>query len=248
MKVSLILFALLLIASPAPADDGLRLLREGNRLFEEENYVQAGEKFRQALEQDPGNTKALFNLGNALYRQGRPEEAADVFEALSQLTQDASLRADALHNLGNSQLGSGKIPESIESYKESLRLNPEDEDTRYNLVYAMNLLEEMPPENGESPDEAGDEDTDDEHRADRPEGQKEEQQPGDDQPGDDRPEDGLQDISPHESETQEHRPEQLTQEEAERILDALNRQEQRIQEQVERKADTTATVTPRRNW
>ncbi len=248
MKASLILFALLLIASLAPANEGLRLLREGNRFFEEENYARAGEKFSQALEQDPGNTRALFNLGNSLYRQGRLEEAAEVFETLNQLTQDASIRADALHNLGNSQLGGGNIRESIESYKESLRLNPEDEDTRYNLAYAMNLLEETPPEHGESPDEAGDEDKDDEQREDLPEGQEEEQQPGDDRPGDDRPEDGLQDTPPHESETQDHRPDQLTREEAERILDALNRQEQRVQEQVERKADTTATVTPRRNW
>ncbi len=238
MKTPLMLLLILLMTSPAQHTEGLRLLREGNRLFEEGNFSQAEEKFRKALEKDSNNTKALFNLGNSLYRQGRLGEAAEVFETLNHLAGESSIRADALHNLGNSQLGAGKIPESIESYKESLRLNPEDEDTRYNLAYAMKLLEEMPPEHQEAPGEKGDQEHDEQQQEGQPEGQEEDQQP----------EDARPDEMPGDPETEELPSGQLSPEDAERILDALNRQEQNVQENVKRKADTTAVPTPRRNW
>ncbi len=216
----------LLLATDTYASDARQRIREGNRLFEEGNYAEAEAKYRQSLEAESNNYKALFNLGNTLYRQGRLEEARQVFDMLSYQAPSETEQANVLHNLGNAYLGAGQLAESIEAYKQALRLRPEDEDTRYNLAYALNLLDEMPPQ--EEP-EAGDSQEDQDE--DPEEGMHEEQAPGT------APED-----------TGPDRMEQLSHEDAEKILDALKQQEQKIQEQINREDHTKETVRTQREW
>ncbi len=237
MRYLLMTFALFLIVCASSAGNERQLLREGNRLFEEGKYLEAEAMYRKSLEIDPDNFRAWHNLGNALHQQGRLEEAAEVYRQLIRQAPSDDARAAGWHNLGNSLLADGNIAESIEAYKEGLRLAPMDEDTRYNLAYAFNLLEEQPPE---SQDDTCDGDG---------EGDEEQEQPQNGDNGDDDSEsapeqdqqNGEQDRSP------DQRPDNLSPEEAERILEALRQQEQKVQEEINRD-QSSEPVRREREW
>ncbi len=238
------------------AGDVRQMIREGNRLFEQEQYAEAEEQYRRALTLDEDNENALFNLGNALYMQGRLDEAQAIFESLSYDFEEPQKLTDALHNLGNSFLGQQRIPESIESYKDALRIAPDQEDTRYNLAYARRLLDEMPPQDQPGPDQDsnGEDETDGEpdhgegDAAPDPDDMDDQQDEGvdegvdEDQPVDQEstPLDDADDSPP--------RMDELTKEDAERILEALMRDEERVQREVNRDDTIPDTLRTNKEW
>lgn len=104
-------------------------------------YQKAETLYRKALSETPNYDKGNYNLGTALYRQEKYDEAAQTFEQVAkQESSDKSLRAKAFHNLGNALMKQEKFQESVDAYKNSLKLNPKDMDTKYNLEYAKKKL------------------------------------------------------------------------------------------------------------
>ncbi len=223
-----------------------QLLREGNRLYQEERYADAEEKYRESLRLEENNIRALFNLGNALYKQGRYSEAQAVFGEITRVTEDHDKLADVLHNLGNSFLGQALIEESIEAYKDALRLSPDQEDTRYNLSYARRLLSELPPD--QQP-QAGEGDPGDDGEEETPGGDTGTEPREDDGAEGDEEQPGEQDTpSPDGTDQIPDRPDQLSREDAERILEALKREEERILEEVVRDDSIADTLRIEREW
>lgn len=117
-----------------------KFIREGNKYYKDEKYIDAEVQYKKALETDSNSLKANFNLANSLYNQGRFEESGNIYQNLSNQNIDKEVLAKAYHNLGNSLLKAKKYPESIDAYKKSLRLKPDDLDTKYNLEYAKKML------------------------------------------------------------------------------------------------------------
>lgn len=125
-------------------------VRKGNRAYKNETYDNAQAAYHQALSIDSTYYKAQYNLGNALYRQKQYGEAAQSFgKALMSPDLTKSQRSQVLHNKGNSHLQAGlqdrdngmeQFQQAVDDYKEALKLNPKNEDTRYNLSYAQKLL------------------------------------------------------------------------------------------------------------
>ena len=122
--------------------DFRKLVREGNRQYNAGKAVEAETSYRGALAVDEKSNLATFNLGNAMYRQEKFEEAGKKFEEAALGTSDKMEKAKAFHNLGNSYLQQQKFKESIEAYKQALRNNPNDLETKYNLSFAMNMLKQ----------------------------------------------------------------------------------------------------------
>lgn len=119
-------------------------IRSGNRAYEAQDYAGSEEKYRAALEKQPASYEAAFNLGDALYKQGRYEESLQVFDSLSKsplLT--AEQMSKVYHNMGNALFAQQKLQEAAESYKQSLRARPDDLETKYNLAYVQKLLEDQ---------------------------------------------------------------------------------------------------------
>src|ERR1043166_3854445 len=118
-----------------------KLLREGNKLYQEKKFVDAEVKYKKSMDINKTSTPAHFNLGDAYYRQGKFEDAAQQFAPLG---ADKKLSSDeqhkSWHNLGNAYLQSKKYEESVSAFKSALRINPKDSDTRYNLAYAQAML------------------------------------------------------------------------------------------------------------
>ncbi|MCX7880738.1 MAG: tetratricopeptide repeat protein [Ignavibacteria bacterium] len=116
------------------------LLREGNGKYKSEKYNEAEILYRKSLEKDPKENRAVYNLGNSLYKQDKTSEARNKYNELLHQTTDPREKAKIYYNIGNSFLKEKKYRESIEYYKKSLRLNPKDFDSKYNLEYAKRML------------------------------------------------------------------------------------------------------------
>jgi|GEM_PF-350211 len=126
----------------AAKNDKYYYTREGNRRYEKQQYDKAEELYNKANRQDPNSFAAIFNKGDALYKQGKFEEAQRQFEILAQRSSTSDTMALVHHNVGNTLLQQKKYQESIDAYKKALRLNPGDDEARYNLAYAQKKLKE----------------------------------------------------------------------------------------------------------
>jgi len=133
--------------------DFRNLVRDGNKAYNAQKVEDAEKSYRRALDVDEKSNLATFNLGNAMYRQQKFEEAGREFEKAASGATDKMDKALAYHNLGNSYLQQQKLKESIEAYKQALRNNPNDADTKYNLSYAMNLLKQQEEQKNKSPED-----------------------------------------------------------------------------------------------
>jgi Ca-activated chloride channel homolog len=152
VKISLAVLFILGISFTASAQKERKFIREGNDYFKEGlkdtskldtvSFRKAEVAYRRALEIKPNDFHWQFNLADAIYKQKKSEEAATEFEKLSDQTQKPIEKAAIYHNLGNSFLTQKKFDPSIEAYKKSLRINPNDPETKYNLAYAMKMKKE----------------------------------------------------------------------------------------------------------
>ena len=134
----LLLFPLSVIAQKESDD-----IRAGNRLYKEKKYTEAEIEYRKALQKNNKSFEANYNLGNALFRQGKYDKAFEHYKNALPLTSDKQKTAYDFHNLGNTFMSGGKIEEAISAYKTALKNNPKDNETRYNLAYAMSQLKKQ---------------------------------------------------------------------------------------------------------
>lgn len=149
MKIYVITAILLIITFSGYSQNERRFVRQGNRYYlqglkdttrlDTASFSRAENEYRRALDKKPDDLRWNFNLSNSQYKQLQLEEAAGSYRRLAEQAETPAEKARALHNLGNSLLFQQKIDESIEAYKEALRNNPSDLDTKYNLAYAQML-------------------------------------------------------------------------------------------------------------
>ena len=139
------LIAALALAIPAQAQKWPERsrVRRGNRAYERLDYGRAEERYQQALELCDTCFEAKFNLGDALYKQQRYDEAEKIFTALAADSTRSDLdRAHSFYNLGNSLFQQKKYQEALSAFKRSLRLNPADLETKYNYAYTKKYIED----------------------------------------------------------------------------------------------------------
>ena len=143
MRSILILFLLFFSVSLVYAQPAQKLVRSGNNAYNDGHFKEAEIDYRKALTKSPGSPKATFNLGNSLYKQQNYDQALAQYLKLAQSENKEAPKANVYYNIGNSLLENKKYKESIDAYKMALRQNPKDEDTRYNLSYAMTKLQQQ---------------------------------------------------------------------------------------------------------
>jgi len=197
-------------------------LRQGNESYKKQNFKQADSLYRKALKVDSNSIKAKFNLGDALYKQNKMEEAQEYFKKLAENpTSDDRLKAESYHNLGNSLLKQNKLEESIEAYKKSLKINPTDEDTRYNLAYAQKKLKN----------------------------QQEQQQQNQNGDGNGGGNENQQQQQQNDDQQQQQPQQGMTKEDAQRILDALKNDEKKTKDKVDKnKSQNSGGSSNDKDW
>ena len=229
-----ILFALLCLTSRAQTDKGL--IRHGNKEFKNGNYSEAEVNYRKSLDKEY-NPKAQFNLGDALYEQKNYEEALKAFSGVTERNTSKEIEANAYYNLGNTLMAQEKYGEAFESYKKALKINPDDEDSRYNLEYARwKMIQQQQQENqNQQQDQEQDQEQDQQQQ------QQQQDQNQDQQQNQEQEQDQQQ-----QQQQQQH---QMSKEDAERMLKALENQEKETMEEMnEKKASQMQKRKSEKDW
>ena len=237
MKVRLTLFVILLNSVVVFAQHPNSKIRKGNTAYKDSSYSDAEQLYREALMKDQSSYEASFNMADAIYKQERYSEANSLFKALSEKTDDKIKKSESYHNLGNSLLKEQKLDEAIEAYKNALRNNPKDLDTKHNLAYAMrmkNQSQEQEKEDQKEKDNKEEKEEQKEDEKDKGENQNEKEE----QSEEEKKEEPKQPQDPNE----------MTEEEAQQILDALQQQEKELQEDLQKKKQQGVKLKILKDW
>ncbi len=191
-------------------------LRSGNKLFGDSLFVKAEVDYRKALEKNPQSADAMYNLGNALMMQQKAKEAMEQFEAASKVEKNKDKLSHIYHNMGVILQSSKQLPQCIEAYKEALRNNPHDDETRYNLALAQKQLKDQQQQQQQN-----------QQNQDK-EQQKQEQKQEDKQQDKDRQEQNQQQNQ------QQQNQNQMSKENAEQLLNAVMQDEKDVQDKVKK--------------
>ena len=205
------------------------LVREGNKLYKEKKFSDAEVSYKKSLNVNKESRYGQFNLGNAYYKQGKFDDAIKQFTPLGTDKKfDKVEQSNAYHNLGNSYLQTKKYEESIAAFKNSLKLNPHDSDTRYNLAYAQAMLQKQQQQQKKDKNDQKKDDKKDDKKDQQNEKDKNDQQKKDEQ------------------KQAQKQPQKISKEDAEKILQALNNDEKNIQKKAQ-KIDAKKVVIEK-NW
>ena len=231
------------LSFPAWAQEDKKEVREGIKKYRDEQYNEAEIAFRRGLEKDSLSYIAKFNLGDALYKQNQFEQAETLFKNLSpdEHQTDAG-RAKLMHNLGNTQLQQKKYKESIDAYKQSLRLNPTDDETRSNLAYAQRMLkneEQQQQQQNQNQDKNND----------KNQQQNQDQQQDQNQNQNDKQDDKEQQNDKNDQQQQQQQEPKISPQQAQQILEAVQSNEKETQEKVKKeKAKALGKYKTEKNW
>lgn len=214
-------------------------LRSGNRLFKDSTFVKAEVDYRKALDLDPKSTDAIYNLGNSLLMQEKAKEAMEQFEAASRIEKDKEKLAQIYHNMGVILQSSKQLPQCIEAYKEALRNNPKDDETRYNLALAQKQLKDQ-QQNQDQQNQNQDQKKD-QQKQDQKQDDKQQQQ------NKDQKDQNKKDQQQDQNQQQQQQKNQMSKENAEQLLKAAMQDEKDVQEKV-KKAIQMQGKKLEKNW
>lgn len=212
--------------------------RSGVKEYLAGDYPDAELDFMKALEYDSTSFAANYNTASTLYKLGKYGEANEILAKLANNNESQEYLPDMLHNLGNNFMKQEMYDKAIEAYKNSLRLRPDDDETRYNLSYAQAKLKQQEQENEDNKDK----DKQDEKNKDENQDQqdKEDQQQQQDQ------QQQNQDEKKDQPQPQENK--ELSKEDVERILQAIQQQEKDVKEKVDKEKAKVKKVKTEKDW
>ena len=191
-------------------------LRSGNKLYNDSLFIKAEVDYRKALEINPKSTDAMFNLANALLMQQKAQEAMEQYESVSKIEKDKEKLAQIYHNMGVILQSSKQLPQCIEAYKESLRNNPKDDETRYNLALAQKQLKDQQQ---------------DQQNQDQQQQQQEQKEEKQDQNKDQQEQNQDQQQQPQQ---QQQNKNEMSKENAQQLLNAVMQDEKNVQDKVKK--------------
>jgi len=137
MRPFLLSIAILLLSVHASSQNAPENILKGNQLYQQSHFDLAEVQYRKALEYEPDNEKAKYNLANALQKQNKYDEAVKILDDLAPNAKNNSLKSTAWYNQGVAYSKMKNLDASIESYKKALRINPNDKEARENLEKAL---------------------------------------------------------------------------------------------------------------
>ncbi|MEO5888729.1 MAG: VWA domain-containing protein [Ferruginibacter sp.] len=217
-------FLLIIFLAPlaSMAQNDNELIKKGNKAYNKKDYDVARENYKKAVEKNPANQKAQYNLGNALYKSKKPEDAVAAYDAAIQNSKLPVDKATAFYNKGVVLQNNKKLPECIAAYKNSLRLNPKDEDARLNLQKALEQQKQQQQ-------------------------QKENDNKKEKKPKDDPKKKDQQQPENKKEDQPKPQPSKMTKKEAEERLNALLQQEKKLQDKL-RKVNAASPEKPTKDW
>ena len=233
------MFLWISVGSDAYAQEERRFIRQGNRHFENQELDKSEEAYRKALEKESNSFIAGFNLGDVLYEQENYEEAIKQFYSLSNITDDKEQLAKVFHNLGNTLLKEKQLKQSVEAYKQALRNNPGDMDTKHNLAYAQRLLNQQQQQQQQ---QQQDQKKDQQNEQDQKKEQDQSQQ------GQEQEQDQKKQQQQQQEQQQQQQEQKMSKEDAERILQSLEENEKELQKKIKEKKSRANRQKSDKDW
>jgi len=247
-----------------------RLLQSADTELNSDNFSAAEVDLRKAIALSPGNEVGKYNLGNAYYNKKLNDEAMRRFVQAAGVAEGKSEKHKAYHNLGNTFMNAKKYQEAVEAYKNALRNNPTDDETRYNFALAKDMLEKNPPEGGgdddkkeenkeenedkkENKDDKGEnkegDDGDEKENEDKGD-EKDENKEGDNEKDKGKPKDPNEqkDGEGEKPKQQQPVPGQLSPQQVKNLLEAMNNEEKKVQDKMNARKRKGAKVKSNKDW
>ena len=215
--ILLLLTAISVSAQKAERD----YIRKGNRAYKDSTYVNAEVNYRKAIDVNPKSAISMYNLGNTLMQQNKLQEAMEQFVAATKMEKDKGNLAQIYHNMGVIFQSGKDYAKAVEAYKESLRNNPKDNETRYNLALAQKMLKDQ-EQNQQNQDQKQDQNQD------KKEQEKEQDKDKQDQNQQDQQNQDQQQQPPQPQENQ------MSKENAEQLLKSVMQDEKDVQDKVKK--------------
>jgi len=215
--------------SNAPKQNVRPELRQGNKLYSEKKYKEAQLSYGAALQKDPSSQTGLFNLGDAMYKNKDYDNSRKALEASAKISKDKNEQARAYHNIGNSYLEEKKWEDAINAYKQSLKLNPSDADTKYNLAYANAMMKK---DGGGKNNKDKNKDKKDQDKKDQD--KKDQDKKDEDKKDQDKKDGDKGDNKDQQQKQPQAQPSKLSKQEADNILNALQQDEKKLQDKKEK--------------
>lgn len=217
-----ILVIMLAVCAVVSAQNDRQLIREGNRLYRQKQYAQAEVLYRKAIAKKADNPQAVYNLGCALMMQQKDSAAIVQYENATKLEKNKLRQSKSWHNIGVMCQSHKMYGEAVRAYEQSLRLNPSDDETRYNLALCKQLNKNNPQQDKNQQDKKNEEKEDDkgqQQKKDKKDQQKEEQPK-----------------------------EQMSKDNAERLLDAAVQNEKATQQRLKKALQQPRKKQLQKNW
>jgi Ca-activated chloride channel family protein len=233
----MIMSVFLIISATLFAQTDKKFIRQGNREYDKEKFSESEISYRKAVDNNKQSPDAVFNVGDALYKQKKFEEAGKQFIENTNQSDDKVKKSAGLYNLGNSLLKANKLEESINAYKSSLKLRPGNKEAKYNLAYAQDLLklqQEQQKQQQQSKDKQ------DQNKDKKKEDQKKDQQ--------DKNKDQQNNKDNNQDQKQQPQKQEISKDDAQRLLNALANDEKNVQEKVKLAKAAKAPVRTVKNW
>jgi Ca-activated chloride channel family protein len=239
MRTTALTFTLLIIVATLNAQTEKKSIRQGNRSFDKQEYPSSEISYRKALEKNPSSFKGNFNLADALYKQDKHDESIKILDGLSASNVTDALKSNLYYNMGNSYLKQQKLKESIEAYKKSLRLNPNDRESKYNLAEAQRKLKQQQQQQQNDKNNRDNKDNKD---------NKDKNKDKKDNKDQDDKDKNKQNQDNKDKNKEQPKQQKISQEDARRMLEVLQNNEKQVQQKLREQKAKAAQVRVDKNW
>ena len=227
-------------------------VREGNELYNQLKFEEAEIAYKKALDKNPNYAKASYNLANTIYQKNKNKEAVFQYDLAEKIAPDKMSKAETFHNMGNAFMKEKQYDKAVEAYKNAMRNNSKDDETRYNLAMAQKLLKNQQnkdnkdnkddKKDGKNKDqkdkEGGDKDKKDQKDKDQDKGKDKENDKGD----------PKKDKDDQQNKDQKPRPNQLSPEQMKQLLEAMNNEENKTQKKLNAQKSRGQKIKQEKDW
>ena len=227
-KFFIAIFTLTLSTSICHAQKERKYIRESYNHYQKQEYEQAQEASAKAMMEAPDSYEANYDYANSLFKQEKIDEALEGFEHLAANETDKDRLSQLYHNIGNCHYLKKEFDKSIDAYKQALRANPADNETRYNLVAAKKMMQNQ--QNQQNQQDKQDKQQNQDQQQQQQQQQEQQQQQQDQQ-----------------QQQQQQQQSEMSREEAQRLLNAVQADENQLQEE-RKKAKAAKSGAIEKNW
>ena len=242
---------------------------EANTLINKDDFISAEMEYRKAISENPATVSGVYNLGTTYIEKGNFDEALYRLQEAAKTAASKPEKHKAFHNIGNILMQNKKCKEAVDAYKNALRNDPTDDETRYNLGLAKICAEQQQDqqdqnkdedkkdenkenqdqkENQENKDKEGDNKEDKKDEGDQEKKEGEDKKDDEGKPKDEKEDKGKPDEEKKDEQKPKPQPGQLSPQQIKNLLEAMNNQEQKVQEKINAEKQKGVKVKTDKDW